>query len=370
MIFGAGASYDSAASNLPPSQRQPGIALAGGDSPYRPPLTQELFSDRGHFANALSKFQQCHPVVDRIRQATILDGVQLEAELAALQEEEKSYPRRRPQLTAIRYYLREIISQSAQAWWSECSGITNYVTLVGLLDRWSFQTLKPVNYVTFNYDTLLEWGLRSLGRKFMTLDDYIGEPQPFPPPFEERRQPKPPASVVIKPHGSVNWSEIARIPEDLMGSRANGVTPVASVIDRIDEIMPTGTLCVDPPQGLQDDETALPALALPVNDKQRFICPPSHVSELRRFLSQSELVLIIGWRAADPMLVEEMRNALRPGVPVFVANGSEEESGMAISALREGGVNQVRPSPLACGFSELLRGGHLDAMLVTASQPF
>lgn len=56
VIFGAGASYDSVPSK-PPAK------VPRAQHPSRLPLASELFLDTGVFADSLTRFPQCHPIV-------------------------------------------------------------------------------------------------------------------------------------------------------------------------------------------------------------------------------------------------------------------------------------------------------------------
>ena len=68
VVFGAGASYDSA-----PSYRVPkGDESFQGDGPIpveqnRPPLADGLFENRGFFSATLTKFPKCQPLVPYLR---------------------------------------------------------------------------------------------------------------------------------------------------------------------------------------------------------------------------------------------------------------------------------------------------------------
>ena len=77
-------------------------------------------------------------------------------------------------------------------------GITNYVTLVDLLEAWRAEELanRRVSYATFNYDLLLEWAIRDVtARDFLSVSDWIRRDTP-----------------VYKLHGSTNWGRIVTNP--------------------------------------------------------------------------------------------------------------------------------------------------------------
>ena len=83
VIFGAGASYDSVASRRP-SEYPRGALLS------RPPLARELFLPEDVFAESLSRYPQCNPIVPYLQ-----TGENLEHTLEALQAEAETDPERK-----------------------------------------------------------------------------------------------------------------------------------------------------------------------------------------------------------------------------------------------------------------------------------
>ncbi len=100
VVFGAGTSYDSDPDHRPfdnpnnlPAERLPVLEH------NRPPLANRLFDNRPQFLSAMDQFQECKPLIPRLRKS----GVAVEQELARLQAEAGAYPERHRQLAAIRY---------------------------------------------------------------------------------------------------------------------------------------------------------------------------------------------------------------------------------------------------------------------------
>ena len=70
-----------------------------------------------------------------------------------------------------------------------------------------------------------------------------------------------------------------------------------------------------------------PALALPLNEKDDYICPLNHVQTLERALPSIDRVLIIGWSAGDPMLLEILKNNLpKMGYKALVVSDTLESA--------------------------------------------
>jgi integrase-like protein len=80
VIFGARASFDSV------PHRPPSVSQSWDDA--RPPLANQLFQDRELFVDAMKRFPQCMALVPPLRKP----GVDVEQELATLQEQAKTFP--------------------------------------------------------------------------------------------------------------------------------------------------------------------------------------------------------------------------------------------------------------------------------------
>lgn len=351
VIIGAGASYDSESSRTP-------VSTSSYNESARPPLAQELFDER--FGAYVARFPACGPVVRRLRQA-IEDGQQVESVLSSFQAEGASYPQRNNQLMAIRYYLQAVISDTCESWYRQNDTITNYSALVDRLNEWSVRNRLQVGYVTFNYDILLELALRSIGRRFVTMDDYIGLGMG-------------PMCRVIKPHGSCDWMRIATRPLEPGRGWTSGEIRYAdagTVIDMTEKILETNEIWpAAKARTFREGEVGVPAIAIPTDAKHEFVCPQSHIDALREMLRVTETVLIIGWRASEPHFLTELREHIRPGVTCFVANGSDADGGLAMNALQTAGVNQFTFRPLGGpGFSDLIESDALQTVLDSANRP-
>ena len=164
VIFGAGASYDS----------NPALASnSAGFHEYRPPLANDLFSNRKGFSDALQQFPQIQPILPhlRLRQANLT----VEQVLESLQAEAADYPVGIRQLAAIRFYLHCMLWECMDNWRTIHNGVTNYKTLLDLINR-RLAAYRSVCMVTFNYDTMLEDALPVVGVKISTIDDYLSHP--------------------------------------------------------------------------------------------------------------------------------------------------------------------------------------------------
>src|SRR6266568_3188132 len=170
VIFGAGASFDSAPTY------PPGANVLGGDRVnnfHRPPLANELFENRPLFAEAIDRFPECRPIVPRLRN---LGDRSIEAVLEDIQGEAETYARANQELAAVRCYLHRVISRTENEWRGVAKHVTNYLTLLREIER--THPKGPVCLVTFNYDMLLEDALLHFDLHIEGMSDYT-QKHPF-----------------------------------------------------------------------------------------------------------------------------------------------------------------------------------------------
>jgi hypothetical protein len=346
VIFGAGASYDS-------------VPQGGSfhQSDYRPPLAQQLFEDRQFFGEVIDHFPRCRPSIPRLRTA-VQAGLLAEATLETLLEEATQYPERHNHLSALRFYLRDILWECGDQWLRSCHGLTNYVILLDRLAQWRSKVSEQIRLVTFNYDTLLDSALRDVvGIEIASFEDYTARSD----------------WQLLKPHGSVNWGQAVAIDDASVASTEVPLRVIAAgEVGSLDEWTITSSLS----QGRSSRGHPLrPGLAVPMQAKSSFVCPNQHLSALDDALANATKVLVIGWRATERHFLQRFASKRREAetgmrLPFHVVTesfGSLVESRENISSvgieptttMRFGGSFEDH----AVGFNGYVRSDHLDALL-------
>ncbi len=344
VIFGAGASYDSAADYLPDGV--PDIA--------RPPLACELFENRVTFRTTLAKFSQCNPLVTRLSDPH--PRLSLEEQLEQVQTEAEENPVKYKQLVAVRFYLRTMIWETEQRWRTKHRGITNYVTLLDDLQTWRRRSGESVLLVTFNYDKMLEHAFEAARiSDCMSLDSYISNEH----------------YKLFKVHGSVDW--VRRLDHSVHDpqNRIDDENMIAMMIDQSSSgesfSAPIETIS-GPYVGrevipMQRVVGLMPAIAIPVTRKTKFECPNPHLDALRERLPEVTKILAIGWRGTEKhflkLLVEDLKVKPRH---IGITARSEEDARNVQQNLRIGGLesNYVLHKG---GFSESLRNDEINHFL-------
>lgn len=344
VIFGAGASYDSL-SRLPA-----GAPHHHSDS--RPPLADHLFQDRGFFRVAMQRHHQMLPIVPLLQNRP--EGISLEQRLEQLESESGSH-RRYQQLAAIRFYIHDIIDDCTIRWLSESYGMSNYSTL---LDEIENRFRNPVLLVTFNYDTLIEKSLESVGLSIKSIDDYIAHPK----------------YKLFKVHGSANWIHpvLSNLESLANTTSRSDQSLVQEIITRAGELRiskefcvwdrhPLGSYSPEPPGHLQG---AIPAIAIPVMSKLNYECPEPHVKLLEESLPQVTKVLIIGWRAAEKYFSSKLASSLPKGVPCLIVSGTEDGAIEVRKNLESANVNAEITS-VGGGFTDFTINQTVRSLLST-----
>jgi hypothetical protein len=313
VILGAGASYDSAPSQPPNDGNYSNLA-------DRPPLANELFGNRKYFGEVMNKYHRCIPIITRLRHNS--DRSPVELELQALQASATAYPERHRQLAAVRYYLQDILWHCTENWLRWTQNISNHRTLVDDIRRWQKPDEK-VCFVTFNYDTLLEEALRYADYPFTELSAYIARDL-----------------MLVKLHGSVNWARIVNTPVDeLLGLERTDLAK--QLIDRYQklDISKQFVMVGEYPPSPRNKKAVFPALAIPVEAKLDFECPPEHIEALKAFIPEVRKILMIGWRATEQPFLDLLKRGLGQANPhIMVVNGATTEGEAAATNVRRSGI--------------------------------
>ena len=289
----------------------------------RPPLTKDLVVGDQFLNSILQKYDTAVPVVSWLRSrlkgndSSPAEATTLERALAEYEDKGSDDPSTARHLLAFRFYLQEVLWRCTAYMRSDSleGGDTNYQPLVRELMQWALRTERRVVVLNFNYDLLFETACANhWGFDLHKPGTYLSHPN-----FK-----------VIKPHGSVNW--LAPFLEEVRAApRARWATESLSAGgDHYlnDEGMwgePFPPWRPDPPTtALPDRILGAPAMAPPTADKHTFLCPPDQKAYLRDLspggVSQ---VLVIGWRAAEPHVLERLESMVRQSSRIHIVDFGE-----------------------------------------------
>ena len=255
--------------------------------------------------------------------------------METLQDEGKTDPERQRQIAAIRFYLHCAIWECEGLWNNVARGITNYVTLLDQLRR-SRPKNEPVLLVTFNYDRMIESALSSVDISLSELSHYIQHD----------------TFKLFKLHESVHWAREVESAVTNLGERnvwevareLINIAPDLKITDRF-------RIVVSYPIGKIDDIPLFPAIAIPVETKLDFECPPDHLDCLCTHLGRITKVLTVGWAAQEEHFLKLLKDHLTKEIRVKAVAGTELEGEQVLDRIKGAGIRLVA-EPAAAGFTE------------------
>ncbi len=274
VILGAGASHDA-------YETEP-----------RPPLTKELFDEK-HRAE-FSTFEN----VEGLR-GTILSRVRRGANLETVLREFNENPQKdiRRQVFDLPIYLKDFLARF------EGRAAGRYDDLITLIQERGISVILA----TLNYDMFTDLAIeRKYNTSISTLDRYTGASESW---------------KYVKLHGSVNWGYRTSIPspeQTLDGSRVHDYLRIIHSHGTPLDYDRSKLELLEYPQWWESGGALIyPALALPTDRKDSFVCPPAHIEALREALRSDPAVLVIGNQGLDTDLMEvlqetALRNSAKP----------------------------------------------------------
>ena len=299
VLLGAGASHDCADSNTSEVRVE-----------LRPPLVQQLFSNLPAFNEILAHYPKASALSQTIR-----DRVNSKESLEAIlreKEETKSLPLKR-QYWEVPLYLQELLGKVSEEY-VKFKGGTRFNSLIGEIEEQNSQ-YEHVLYLTVNYDLFMEKALiKMYDVSFDSLDSYVPSNSKW---------------SLIKLHGSVSWGrKVSNLP--LIGQGPSLSRVLSDHVDNLDldkEI----TILADHQERSRrrDDNFFYPALAVPLEGKNEFVCPDAQVQLARSFIHTCSDFLIIGFSGLDQHVVNLFKGARNLQNFRFV-NG-KEQAGKAAS---------------------------------------
>lgn len=287
VIFGAGASYDSAQAYRPvyPGGGSYGANFSAPsparDEPWRPPLAKDLFLDKHHeLGSIVGRYPKLTHILPYLREPS--GGRSVEQMLESLQEEGKDNPESKKELASVQFYLCDLFRRVTDEWSTRTDGVTNYAALIRDILRFNTGGDR-ICLVTFNYDLLLERALYTFGFKRNDPEVHLDSH---------------PLLKLFKLHGSVDWSRVVELPE---GTR---LLP-QHLIEQADTIQLSDKFVLANPTNPHEmdkfGKPIFPAIAIPVQTKsdRYFQCPAVHLTYFSEMLKYVTKILIIGWQARE-----------------------------------------------------------------------
>ena len=293
IILGAGASYEYIHDqDVYQSKRH-----------YRPPLTKQLFSPRIReiAKGIIAEYPRIIKLFGELNSA-LRAGKDFEDYL--LEVRDRSLERKK-QIISFQYYLHDLFQLISKNYGGQVGN--NYEILVERIK----ESFDEACFVTFNYDTLLEQSLFA-EKNVSDIRTYISSPH-----------------KLIKVHGSCDWvySTPSNVRERILDE---GVYKV--LIDNPDlaEIINSHKGITVETQHSDD----YPAIAIPIagKDESDFVCPTEHTNKLIEALSKTDRIILVGWAARDPALIQLIKEHVNCPADMYLVCGATTRT---IDAIRK-----------------------------------
>lgn len=319
IILGAGASFDYIEQNKYPERFHDLF------NKFKPPLSNNIF-DAVKFIDFIDRYSPYTTEIGSYINNRIAGGkITLEQCLTDIRYNKISKnPEISKQIVSLLFYLADLFSAVSREYFVSHNNYTD------LLFRIKANGGKAC-FVNFNYDLLLEKNLKFGLEPTDTINDYVSG-----------------QIKVIKIHGACNWFYGRPVIGHSKRASYNYALSDAQVIlDRSNQeyniVINNPTNCRDLSYEGTEPEIKVfhPAIAIPIQSKV-YVCPESHIQILKDKLKQVDRVIIIGWKAADPFLVELLKEELsNRQIPIALVTGTKSKDGV-LSNLGESLAKNVK----------------------------
>jgi hypothetical protein len=239
------------------------------------PDVQNLFSRISNLQNSTTTFEDCLSLIKRENRNISND-----------------------QIRELSFYLKTTFSFFSSQYYH----INHFKDLIQKIEKYYEGKACVIN---FNYDTLFE---QSIEREFKDMNDYISQ-----------------GIFVIKVHGSCDWIYVVS-KSSLERYGNNKVKFFKQNPNYTKDAEPYTLKFFNESTTSNQNKETLPALALPLLEKQDFICSSKHISKMKELIKQTDRILIIGWSARDGKFLDEIRSEIPKLTSFTIVSGNRAEA--------------------------------------------
>ena len=112
-----------------------------------------------------------------------------------------------------------------------------------------------------------------------------------------------------------------------------------------------------------DPQPVLPAVAIPLEKKQDYVCPLSHMEVLRECMPKADKLLVIGWKGTEENFLQLLSKGLKRGIPKMVVSSGKDSAEKIKSTLQHFGIDGAHWLLGEKGFTEEVRSGSIEAFI-------
>ena len=312
IIFGAGASFDCIHSYHKESSF---------NEEWKPPLANEIFSDRKAFIEIIKDFGGASSLKSEILlHSDIEEYFQQLWDFASNNNDNLTLSK----IINTQFFLQKLFVEISSNY--NNAGNSNYDVLANLAYRYTLEMNEDILFVSFNYDLLLDFALeKTLNRRLNKIETYL----------ESRIK-------YIKPHGSCNWfRDLVHIIGANSVRSFTGSDPGLFIDKLYQNSVQSGLIEKELEKEIvvknyfnENGEYGIPQLLIPLKDKDEFILPDSHLRYLEQSLFTVDEVLIIGWKGTEVNFLRLLEKHLKgKDVKILTVNNGDKTIADVISGI-------------------------------------
>ncbi|MBI2028512.1 MAG: hypothetical protein HYT07_02770 [Candidatus Levybacteria bacterium] len=280
---------------------------------WRPPLVNKMF-DVARLGRIIGNYDDVKPLASTVNNLVKNKNINFDFEKHLSQIESKYPENSYKQIMALRFYLAELFSKISYYYFRHTN---NHLHLINEVNNRGGNACV----VNFNYDTLFEKNIKTIGNND-NIDAYISG-----------------NIKIIKIHGAHNWRYSPKAAIAKTGVYDFFISGGRSFYEEYKdhEVDPTTTKILDYSKEnfdlneyrkSREDKTLsintwlyyLPAIAIPIGTKGNHVCPKKHINTLIEQLKMVDRILVIGWRVQDEYLLSLLKAHLQNGVKLTVVS--------------------------------------------------
>ncbi|MBA7677702.1 hypothetical protein ES703_85964 [subsurface metagenome] len=133
---------------------------------------------------------------------------------------------------------------------------------------------------------------------------------------------------LIKLHGSHDWAYVGESDREKLRflNITNSYEYLKRYPDHISNLQKNNIYPYHVKQLERGGIFKFPAIAMPLPEKQNYICPPQHIDSLKQALNETDRILVIGWAARDQQLLDLIKENINKKIPITIVSGNIDSS--------------------------------------------
>ncbi len=263
------------------------------DQRWKPPLSNNIFNIK--YSSFFDRYPEMKNLASEAMRS-VPHRESFEQYLTRIKEKRASSDKdKQTQLMILGYYLQELFFTISQEYGNQ--HINSYRSLIEIVKEYGGEAL----IIDFNYDLLFEQNISEIDDR---IDSYVSGP-----------------IKVVKLHGSCDWVYSVR---KMFSDETSSYSFIKEdpwffthPLNQKPKLLEFRRPNIGSLYNLNNDRLnyyLFPAIAVPLIEKNSFICPELHVEALKSALKSTDKILSIGWRGTEKNFIDLLSTELKQNV--------------------------------------------------------